>query len=347
MQFFGTGLAPPKPKRSILAAGARRRCFREIPGYFHNSHGVFAALFNALIAARRLYGTSLYFERFGRLPDYAHPRGYSEKVQWRKLFDRNPAIASFCDKIAARELALQRAPGIRFAEILWCGKDPEALPLDTLQPPFVVKPSNRSGASLLIRCTADVSQKKIRNACRKWVVSPPYGAGLYEWGYRRTTGRIVVERFLSRPGKLDPPPDFKFYVFSGKTQWVFYSNSYEEQRGLYSPMWEPLPLDRWNKARRDVLSMAIPAPAALDKMVGMAEAIAAGFDHARVDLYAVGGEVFFGELTAYPYGGFATWLRKTAGCDPYPERDVDDELGSHWTLPKVSWPKRLRRGLFG
>jgi hypothetical protein len=82
-------------------------------------------------------------------------------------------------------------------------------------------------------------------------------------------------------------------------------------------------------------------------MVASAEAIAAGFDHARVDFYDIDGSVFFGEITAFSYAGYTTWVPKRARCDPYPPRDTDDEFGAHWLLPNIPWPTRLRRGLFG
>lgn len=335
-----------QPKPSLLSAGGRRRCLLKIPAYLRSSKGVLPALFNMLIATRRLYGTSLYLERFGRLPDYANPKSYSEKVQWRKLFDRNRELVICCDKLRARRFAAERVPDIGFARILWSGINPSGMPLSKLVPPYVIKPSNRSKKIILVRAPEDVSQTKTKGRCRGWLESPPHNANLYEWGYKRTTGKIIIEEFLSCPGEHDSPPNFKLFVFAGKVRWIFYSDPQHERRGLYSASWEPLDLDRWNRGRRDVFSSDIPAPANLTAIVQAAEAIGAGFDHVRVDLYNIEGRIVFGEMTAYPYGGFATWVRKTSAFTPFPPRDVDDELGSYWELPEVSWLKRLRRGLF-
>ena len=38
-------------------------------------------------------------------------------------------------------------------------------------------------------------------------------------------------------------------------------------------------------------------------MVRVAESLAQGIDFIRVDLYSVGGRIYFGELTCYPGGG--------------------------------------------
>jgi hypothetical protein len=289
----------------------------------------------------------LYYERFGRFPDYADPRSYSEKVQWRKVFDRNPGLSVFCDKLAARELARLRAPDIQHAKILWCGDDVAAIPLETVTPPFVVKTSNQSHCIILVRKAEDLQAAAIRSRCRRWMAMPPHGAAVYEWGYKGTVRKIIVEQFLSRKKELVSPVNIKIFVFAGKARWIFYSDGHGNQRGVYTPLWEPLPVDRWRKGDREILSMGVPPPPNLETMVASAEAIAAGFDHARVDLYNIDGSVFFGEITAYPYAGYATWVRKGSRCDAYPARDIDDEFGAYWVLPEIPWPTRLYRGLFG
>jgi hypothetical protein len=43
-------------------------------------------------------------------------------------------------------------------------------------------------------------------------------------------------------------------------------------------------------------------------MLQVAETLADEFDFIRVDLYSVGGQTYFGELTCYPAGGFARFI---------------------------------------
>ena len=54
-------------------------------------------------------------------------------------------------------------------------------------------------------------------------------------------------------------------------------------------------------------------------------AVAADLDFLRVDLYEVDGEPGFGEITAYPSGGFAA----------FEPSSVDLEWGRLWGLPEV------------
>ena len=99
-------------------ARAASRSLLKLPQYLSAGDGVLGATANAAIAVRRLPETAVYELSFGRIPNYWSPRTYTEKIQWRKMFDRNPELAIWCDKLAARDLAQQRAPGVRLPTLL-------------------------------------------------------------------------------------------------------------------------------------------------------------------------------------------------------------------------------------
>jgi len=72
------------------------------------------------------------------------PRRFTEKLQWRKLFDLDPIYTVFCDKVATRDYVARRLEPNAVVPILWLGHDPGALPLETLQPPYIIKCSHGS-----------------------------------------------------------------------------------------------------------------------------------------------------------------------------------------------------------
>ena len=51
----------------------------------------------------------------GRKPRLLRPRRFTEKMQWRKLFDLDPIYTVFCDKVATREFVAGRIESMR-----WC-----------------------------------------------------------------------------------------------------------------------------------------------------------------------------------------------------------------------------------
>jgi hypothetical protein len=74
-------------------------------------------------------------EHHGHKPRLLRPGRFTEKMQWRKLFDLDPIYTVFCDKVATREFVAQRIGSDALVPLLWLGRDPAALSLDTLRPP--------------------------------------------------------------------------------------------------------------------------------------------------------------------------------------------------------------------
>ena len=326
------------------------RAVSRLPRYFVDGDGLLDSFANVAIALRR-WPESVAFQRFcGRLPNYMNPQIYAEKMQWRKLFDRNPELVVFSDKLATRELVRERAPGIRLPKLLWQGEDPDSIPFDTLSPPYVVKANNRSGAIILVPTSADMDEDRIRETCRGWMEAAPHSARAYEWAYGQVETRLLVEELLLRPGTELPPPDLKVLVFHDNATHVLYRDSYRDEFAVFTADWIRYDLDRWKRwlvAERIHYNADVPRPRNLDQMIEAAKQIAAGIDHLRVDMYDVDGTVFFGEATVYHASGNQLWIRHEAVSDPDPPDDLDGEMGDLWQLPPISKGAMLRRGLLG
>ncbi len=306
---------------------------------------------NRLLAVRHKQNTLRYIESFGRNPNYWSPRGYSEKIHWRKLFDRNPLINLFCDKLASRDYVAKRAPALKLPRLLWSGEDPQAIPFDRLEPPFVIKPNNRSRAIIKVRCAADLDSEAVRRKAAQWLTAAPYGWRLREWGYRPVKTKIMIEEFLSEGDNLYSPPGYMFHVFNGRAAFATFISKdnpgRNTRRAVYTPAWERLP---WSVvSSRGPLNYldSVPAPPCLTDMTAAAEAIAREVDYLRVDLYCVKSDMFFGELTPYHMSGLSAYVPNTEMRRFPPPRELDDAIGDLWTLPSIPPLTRLRRGLFG
>ena len=66
-------------------------------------------------------------------------------------------------------------------------------------------------------------------------------------------------------------------------------------------------------------------PENLDELIRYAEILSKDFPHVRVDLYSVGGKIYFGEMT----------FTDGAGFDKIKPYEFDLEMGSHFVLPSV------------
>lgn len=306
---------------------------------------------NALLYLRYPRLTHRYRQRFNRRPDYVTPTTYSEKVQWRKLFDRNPLFPVFLDKIAVRDYVAARAPELGMAELLWTGTDPGSIPFDALPSRCVIKPNCRSGSVCFVQCPADLQPEVITAQCRKWL-SRPYDQAGRQWGYRDIKRRIMVEEFLDTHPDEDVMGDVRFHLFNGRVHLITYGPSRIVdgariplgKTSYYDKDWRQLPYV--NTAQQADVPPPLPRPPQLERMVAAAEALGEGVDHVRVDLYLGRERPYFGEITVYPLSGFGRF-RVVPDTELGPAEDFETRFGRAWRLPRIAPLKKACRGLLG
>jgi TupA-like ATPgrasp len=255
-----------------------------------------------------------------KLGNFREPRTFNEKVNWRILYDRRDRIAAACDKLRMKEMARAAYPGtrMRIPETYWAGTDLRDAPDLTALPPWVLKPNHSSGHALFgpdPRTDVDVLVKQTRD----WWKRTPLELG--EWGYSLARPLLLLEERIPTPDG-GPPADYKFFVFDGRVELIqVNSGRFGYQTATFLDAdWNRLDV-RWRI--RPVADE--PRPPELDTMLEIARILGADWDFIRVDLYAVDGDVWFGEYTPYPGGGL---LR-------YTPKQFDLEQGRVWRLPSL------------
>ena len=92
----------------------------------------------------------MYFRNFHRFANLRNPQTFNEKINWRKLHQRDPRFALFADKVAVKDEIAKLAGPEYVIPTLWVGKRPEDIPFDRLDPPYVIKINNGYGSNLYI-----------------------------------------------------------------------------------------------------------------------------------------------------------------------------------------------------
>ncbi len=260
---------------------------------------------------------SCYATIHGRAPNLLNPMRYSEKIQWRKLFDHNPAYTTLSDKLAVRGFIASRAGPDYLIPLLWSGL-PANIPFASLTSPYVLKSNHASGQVMHIDPQAKIDHAAIRATAAAWLATP-YGITHDEPGYTGIPPRLLAEPRLLHNGTA--PEELRLFVFHGKTaiiNTVFIENGQVRNGAFHTADWTRLD---WYFTRH--LTRSFPAPEKLADMIRIAEQIGTGFDHVRVDIYDCGDKFFVGEITLYPWSGLARFTPDEA----------DKTLGTHWHLP--------------
>lgn len=264
---------------------------------------------------------ALYLMLIRKPGDFTDPKTFNEKVNWRIFNDRRDRIVKACDKMWMKEMARSAYPSaeLRIPATYWSGTDLTEAPDLTTLPPWVLKPNHSSGRALFGPDPhTDLAALIAQTAT--WLDETPLELG--EWGYSAARPRLLLEERIPTPDGR-PPTDYKFFVFEGRIELI------QVNRGRFGSLqtttfldadWRRLPV-RW----RIQPSTAEERPVELDKMMHIAATLGADWDFIRVDLYAVDGQVWFGEYTPYPGSGL---LR-------YKPMSFDREQGRHWRLPTL------------
>ena len=129
-----------------------------------------------------------------RLPALSTPTRFTEFVQRRKLYDRDPRLPTYADKVAVKALVAARLGSEWVTPTLWHG---EALPDTARWPePFVVKSRHGCRQIAFMRGAGDDWADIVRQS-QGWM-RRDYGRWLDEWLYTCIPRGLLVEPYLGR-----------------------------------------------------------------------------------------------------------------------------------------------------
>ena len=293
-----------------------------IPGYQDNTiREKFHHLIWRIIApfSDRPYLKMKYRVIRGLWPDLDNPKTFGEKVQYRKLYDRNPLYATLVDKAGAKAWVDARLGAPYAVPAYWIGTDLKTVDWSKVELPAVVKPTHASAQGRFLYNQTDIDALMIENPVPGWL-KLDHAHYNREWAYSMVRPQVVIEKMLSVNGGV--PWDYRFFTFNGRVFCIqmdmridgkgyscFYTRDWQKM-AFYDADYLPLYPDE------------VPRPARYEEMLSVAERLGDGIDFVRVDLYASDDWVHVGELTLYPGGGF----------ENYQPAHYDRLLGDQWVL---------------
>src|SRR5699024_6097348 len=117
--------------------------------------------------------------------------------------------------------------------------------------------------------------------------------------------KIIVEELLEETeneSNYEGISDYKFLCFNGNPEYVIFDvdRFVDHKRNIYDMDWNFLNIETDKKNIGDT----IKKPKGFEEMVEVARILSGDFPFVRVDLYYVNKQVYFGELTFYPWTGY-------------------------------------------
>ena len=257
----------------------------------------------------------------GKLPNLNNPQTFSEKQQWYKLNDRKALMEKCADKYDVREYIKECGYESLLNEIYGIYDKVEDLPIAELPEKFVIKGTHGSGFNLIVKDKKAVQWKIWKKIMNSWLKQDISWSGR-EWVYKNLTHRLVVEKYLedASGGLLD----YKFFCFNGQPAFMQLEvGRYTENntRNFYDMEWNLLPFGKELEHNPNII---VEKPDGFEEMKAIAQKLSAPFSFVRVDLYQVGGKIYFGELTFFPAGG----------APDFKPIEYDKIVGDMWDIGK-------------
>lgn len=271
------------------------------------------------IIPTKIFLRILYKIKTGRKLNLKDPKTYSEKLNWLKVYDKNPLYTKLVDKYEVRSFVKERIGEEYLFPLFGVWDKFDDIDFEKLPDRFVLKCTHDFGSVVICNDKKTFSVDEAKKTINNEIKYNFYYRGR-EWAYKKVKPRIIAEKNMQNGSSR--LIDYKFFCFDGKVQFMFIANG----RGV------DLRFDFFDKDFNHLEttngvpnSEIIPAkPINYDEMIRIAERLSYGINNVRVDLYNIDGKIYFSEMTFYHNGGMVCF-------EPY---EMDKKLGDFFVLKK-------------
>ncbi len=245
----------------------------------------------------------IYKCNIGKKINWENPKTFNEKLQWIKLYDRNPIYTTMVDKCASKQYMTEKIGKEYVIPLVggpWYSFD--EIDFNVLPDKFVLKTNHDSGGVMLCKDKATFDKRKARSFFKKHLTRNYYFRSR-EWPYKNIKPCIFAEEYLD-DGSGDAIYDYKFFCFNGEPKIMYLSRDKgKEPRTDFFDM----EYNHLNMRMRDKNADVPPEkPEKFNEMKHLAKIISKDIPHVRVDFFCVGGKLYIGETTFFHCGGFVS-----------------------------------------
>ncbi len=251
-----------------------------------------------------------------------NPQTFNEKLQWLKLYDRNPQYTILADKYKIKEWIETNIGKQYVIPLLGVYHHFDEINFDKLPNQFVLKCNHDCGSVIICKDknTFDKASAKVKlEEHLKMDFFIPYR----EWCYKNIPRRIICEKYMQNETDSELT-DYKFFCFNGVPRFLYVSynlSNWNEAFINYMNLdWTPAPFHRPDFQEFKEIP---PKPSKFEEMIELSKQIAKEFTFVRVDLFQIDNQIYVSELTFYP----------GAGIDKFIPEGWDRKIGDLLQLP--------------
>lgn len=259
----------------------------------------------------------------GKKLNLKHPTSFNEKLQWLKLYDRNPEYTKMVDKYEVKKYVADMIGEEYIIPTIGVWNKVEDIDFDKLPNQFVLKCTHDSGGLVICK---DKSKLDIEEAKKK--LNHFYNRKYFylhrEWPYKNVKPRIIAEKYMQN-GNDPELKDYKLFCFNNEPKLLYISEGLSDHATAkisFADMnYNMAPFTRSDFEPFEKLPKK---PINFEKIKELAKMLSKNISFVRVDFYEINGKIYFGEFTFSP----------CAGLIPFQPAEYDDVIGEWLKLPQ-------------
>ena len=257
----------------------------------------------------KLYLEIMFYAHFKQFFSLRRPVSLNEKIQWLKLYDRNPNYIKLVDKVKVKDYVAGIIGQKYIIPTLATWDKAEDINLELLPNEFVLKCNHDSHCVFVCSDKNRFDIVAAREKLRKRLNFNMYWYGR-EWPYKNVHPRIIAEEYIESINGL---LDFRVYCINGSPFCIYvYKNSGEdtgkkpevESCDIYDTEWKRMAFRQHYGPSKD----GVKKPDELAQMLELSRKLSEGTLFLRCDFYILEGKLVVGELTLFPGGGFSKFI---------------------------------------
>lgn len=251
----------------------------------------------------KIYLKYIFKQNLGYDLNLKNPKTFNEKLQWLKIYNRNPTYTVMADKIQAKEYISSIIGTEHIIPTLGVWNNPDEINYNELPEQFVLKCNHNSGTGMYIcknKQTIDYSY--VNGELEKGIKENFYKYGR-EWPYKNISPKIYAEQFIG-----DNLTDYRVYCFNGIPKLIYVYTSENDEIGkkpkilncdIFDCEWNAMPFHQNSLPKGN-----IEKPIFLDSIIEYSKLLSKNTYFLRCDYYYTD-RLWVGELTFFPGAGFS------------------------------------------
>lgn len=262
----------------------------------------------------------------GRKLNLKNPQRFTEKLQWYKVYYRDPIMKQCVDKYEVRKYVEECGLGSILNECYGVYSSPDEIDFGKLPDSFVLKDTLGGGGNsvIIVPDKSKLIVEQAKQQMAQWVAESTSAKHPgREWVYDGMPHRIIAEKYISSNPETGGLIDYKFFCFGGRVAYLYVMGNRKNglKVGIYDREFRKL--DAYISYDEKMETEA-KKPENFEEMCEIAEKLSAKFPHARIDLFDQNRVITFGEITFFSGSGYTL----------FNPDEFDFQLGDFFQLPQ-------------